>query len=156
MVSVAPAKNPEPTTEMQVISMHSLLHTFRDLVRLFVQNLCVSIRSCWQLPLTLSAQQLSFSFLLPTPLSFSLMPFFWRHGARSPIVVISIKPGAEMYAMDAFPADFYRLIFHYYAKCSQGKCYAMRWEGKREEDIAERPKSETAQFTHNKCAKSGK
>lgn len=61
-----------------------------------------------------------------------------------------------MYAMDAFPADFYRLIFHYYAKCSQGKCYAMRWEGKREEDIAERPKSETAQFTHNKCAKSGK
>jgi len=47
MVSVAPPKNPEPTTEMQVISMHSLLHTFRDLVRLFVQNLCVSIRSCW-------------------------------------------------------------------------------------------------------------
>jgi len=26
-------ENPEPTTELQVISMHSLLHTFRDLVR---------------------------------------------------------------------------------------------------------------------------
>lgn len=83
MVSVAPAKNPEPTTEMQVISMHSLLYTFRDLVRLFVQNLCVSIRSCWWLPLTLSAQQLSFSFLLPTPLSFSSMPFFF--GGMAPV-----------------------------------------------------------------------